>query len=174
MPRRVRERPPSGGPPTGQGAAEGAPAALPRLLLDTNIVLDVVLARAPWDGDAVLLLDAISHGRATGFVAGHAVTTVHYIVERARGRVAASTAVSDLLELVEVVALDRSDFTRALSLGLGDYEDAVHVAAYLRIGADLLVTRNSRDFKGASVLTRSAGEVLALLASSAPDVRGSR
>jgi hypothetical protein len=88
-------------------------------------------------------------------------------------RVVASTAVIDLLELDEVVALDRSDFTRALSLGLGDYEDAVHVAAYLRIGADLLVTRNSRDFKGAPVLTRSAGEVLALLASSAPDARGS-
>ena len=159
MPRRVRERAPGSAPP-----AE-TPATLPKLLLDTNVVLDVILARAPWDGDAVLLLDAISRGRATGFVAGHAVTTVHYIVERARGRVAATTAVSDLLQLIDVVALDRADFQRALSLGLADYEDAVQAAACLRIGADALITRNPRDFKGAPIVTRSAGEILALLAS---------
>ena len=139
------------------------PAALPKLLLDTNVVLDVILARAPWDSDAVLLFDAISRGRATGFVAGHAVTTVHYIVERARGRTAATTAVSDLLQLLDVVALDRADFQRALSLALTDYEDAVQAAACLRIGADALITRNPRDFKGAPIVTRSAGEILALL-----------
>ena len=165
MPRRVREHPPVPELPRSLGAGGGT-ARAPTLLLDTNIVLDVILARAPWDGDAVLLLDAIARGRATGFVAGHAVTTVHYIVQRAKGRGVAATAVSDLLQLVDVVPLDRSDFTRALSLGLDDYEDAVHVAAYLRIGADALATRNARDFKGAPVVTRSAGEVLALLAAS--------
>jgi hypothetical protein len=76
--------------------------------------------------------------------------------------------VSDLLELVDVVALGRGEFQRALSLGLADYEDAVQVAAYLTMGADVLVTRNARDFKGAPVVTRSAGEVLALLATSSP------
>lgn len=168
MPRRVRERPPITGPPRSPGAGGGT-ARVPTLLLDTNVVLDVILARAPWDGDSVLLLDSISRGQATGFVAGHAVTTIHYIVQRAKGRGVAATAINDLLQLIDVVPLDRSDFTRALSLGLGDYEDAVQVAAYLRIGADALVTRNARDFKGAPVVTRSAGELLALLASSASD-----
>ena len=167
MPPRVRERAPTGRLPV------ETPTALPKLLLDTNVILDVILARAPWDGDAVLLLDAISRGQATGFVAGHAVTTVHYIVERARGRAAAHTAVSDLLQFVDVVALERGEFQRALSLGLGDYGDAVQVAACLKIGADVLVTRNARDFKGASVVTRSAGELLALLASSSSRPRSS-
>ena len=162
MPPRVRERRPASGP------AVETPAPLRKLLLDTNVILDVILARAPWDGDAVLLLDAISRKEATGFVAGHAVTTVHYIVERARGRVAAITAVGDLLQLVDVAALERGDFQRAMSLGLSDYEDAVQVAACLKIGADVLVTRNARDFKGAPVVTRSAGELVALLASSSP------
>lgn len=170
MPRRVRERPPVPEPPRSPGAAGGT-GRVPTLLLDTNVVLDVILARTPWDGDAVLLLDAISRGQATGLVAGHAVTTVHYIVQRAKGRGAAATAVSDLLQLVAVVPLDRSDFTRALSLGISDYEDAVHVAACLKAGAEALVTRNARDFKGAPVVTRSAGEVLALLATSSSDPR---
>ena len=146
---------------------------MPKLLLDTNVVLNVILARAPWDGDAVLLLDAIARGKATAFIAGHAVTTVHYIVQRAKGRVGAATAVSDLLQLVDVVALERPDFQRALSLGMSDDEDAVHAAACLRIGADVLVTRNARDFKSAPVVTRSAGELIAFLASSTSEPRSS-
>jgi len=137
--------------------------------VDTNVVLDVLLARAPWDAEGALLLDAIARGRAAGYVAAHTLTTIHSIVERATNRTAAVTALGDLLLLVDVVPLDAQDFQRALALGLRDYEDAVQVAACLRVGADFLVTRNPRDFKGAPVTTRSAGEVLALLTGSATE-----
>jgi predicted nucleic acid-binding protein len=162
--RRVRERPPSAGTPPVRSSTAESSTRPPTLLIDTNILLDLILARAPWDTDAVLLLDAVSRGTAIGFIAAHAVTTVYYVVQRAKSRAAATTAVSDLLQLLQVVALDRADFQRALTLGLADYEDAVQVAACLRVGADALVTRNPRDFKGVAVVTRSAGEVLALIA----------
>ena len=172
VPRRsVRERPPSERAPAGDapGLTRAGPTDRSVLLLDTNVVLDVLLARTPWDAEAALLLDAIARGRAVGYVAAHTLTTIHYIVERAKNRTAAVTAVGDLLLLVDVVPLDAADFQRALALGLRDYEDAVQVAACLRIGADFLVTRNPRDFKGAPVATRSAGEVLALLTGSAAE-----
>ena len=133
------------------------------LLLDTNVLLDVILDRTPWAEDATMLLDRIVKGAAHGYVSSHAVTTVYYLVERASGRAAATTAVSDLLDILDVVALDGPDFRRALALGLKDYEDAVQAAACLKVGARFLVTRNERDFKGAPVIPRSAAEVLALL-----------
>lgn len=70
---------------------------------------------------------------------------------------------SDLLQLLTVVALSSADFQRALGLGLKDYEDGVQAAACLQIGADYLVTRNEKDFKGAPVTPRTAGEVLAVI-----------
>lgn len=136
-------------------------AAPPSLLVDTNILLDVVLARTPWAGDAALLLDAIARGMVRGFVAGHAITTLHYIVERTAGTNAATTAVNDILEVLQVVPLEHADFQRALALRLADFEDAVQVAACLRAGAAVLVTRNPRDFKGAPVRTAAPAEVLA-------------
>jgi len=146
-------------------ASSASPAATtaPILLLDTNVILDVVLARQPWEADATRLLDRAARGDARGFVAGHAVTTIYYIVERVRDRATAVTAVADLLQVLDVVELGRADFQRALALGLRDYEDAVQAAACLRIGARYLVTRNERDFKGAPVTPRSPGEVLAVL-----------
>jgi predicted nucleic acid-binding protein len=138
-----------------------APARL-AALVDTNVLLDVILDRRPWADDATLLLDVIASGIARGYVAGHAITTVHYIVERAEGRAAAVTAISDLLQILEVVPLAGADFQRALAMGVQDYEDAVQVAAALHAGVDFLVTRNERDFKGAAVKLRTAGEVLTL------------
>ena len=138
------------------------------VLLDTNILLDVVLDRAPWADDATRLLQRIHDGAARGFVASHALTTVHYVVQREAGRARAVTAVSDLLDLLEVVPLDASDFRRALATDIRDFEDAAQVAACLKAGADALVTRNPRDFKGAPVEIRSAGEILPLLHHSAP------
>lgn len=143
----------------------------PGLLVDTNVVLDVILRRAPWARDAALLLDAIARAKARGFIAGHAVTTVHYVVEKEQDRTTAVTAVGDILQLLTVVPLGAAEFQRALALNLNDFEDAVQVAACLKVGADHLVTRNAKDFKGAPVTTKTPGEVLALLAGPTPSSR---
>ncbi len=139
--------------------------AIPKLLIDTNVVLDVMLERGPWVEDATALLDAIAKGHAEGHIAGHTVTTVYYIVERERNRSVAATAINDLLQLLNVVPLGSADFQRALGLGLRDYEDGVQVAAGLQVGLDYLVTRNAKDFKGAPLMPRSPGEILGLLES---------
>ena len=131
-----------------------AAAPLLRVLVETNIVLDAVLARAPHDRDAVLLLDAIDRHRLDGYVAGHCVTTVHHVVQRETNRTTAVTAVQDVLAILRVVPLGDVEFQRALAMGLRDFEDAVQAAACLTIGADFIVTRNERDFKGASVTTK--------------------
>src|SRR5438876_12431018 len=115
------------------------PSAPPRLFIDINVILDVALARQPWLGDSAAILDALSQNRAIGFVAGHAITTIYYVVQRRSGRAAATTAVSDLLEICDVVPSSVADFQRALTLGLGDFEDAVTAAAALAAGADYLV-----------------------------------
>ncbi len=136
-----------------------------KLLLDINVVLDVPLGRAPWVAEAAELLSAIERGQAVGFVAAHTVTTYHYIVARAAGREVAVAATGDLLRLVQVVPIGAGEFREALALGLDDFEDAVQAVAALRAGADYLVTRNARDFRGTATPLRSAGEVLALLQS---------
>ena len=134
-----------------------------RILIDTNVVLDVVLARTPWAAEASALLDRTARGDVSGFIAAHAVTTVFYVVERARDRRTALTAVGDLLSVAGVAELGSADFQRALTFGMKDFEDAVQVAAALRVGADFVVTRNARDFRGSPVATRAPGEILALL-----------
>lgn len=138
------------------------PASL-AFLIDTNVILDVVLDRHPWASDAAILFDLIVRGKARGYVASHSITTIAYLVQRTAGRVAAATSIADLLGILAVVPLDAADFQRALAMGLNDYEDAVQVAASLKVGATAVVTRNSRDYVGGPAKCLSAGEAVALV-----------
>jgi predicted nucleic acid-binding protein len=134
-----------------------------KLLLDINVLLDVLLNRAPWAEAAAELLVALEEGKATGVVAGHTLTTVHYIVSRARDRETAAAAVTDLLRILEVVPVEKVDFHQALVLPMDDFEDAVQAAAALKVGADLIVTRDEKDFRPFSLPSVVPGAALSMV-----------
>jgi predicted nucleic acid-binding protein len=134
-----------------------------KLLLDINIVLDVAIQRLPWHADALRLFAEIENGRATGYVAGHTITTAHYVINKTLGRQAAAFAVSDLLRIFEVVAAEKADFHQAATLGFRDFEDSVQAACALKVGVDYIVTRNEKDFQGIPIPARPASIILALL-----------
>ena len=134
-----------------------------KLLLDINVLLDVLPQRDPWAGPTASLLTRIDRGEATGFVAAHTLTTIYYVVSRARDRQSAATAVTDLLRFLEVVPIEKVDFSQALVLPMDDFEDAVQAAAALKIGVDYIVTRDKKGFGGLTVPSVNSGEVLSLL-----------
>lgn len=131
-----------------------------KLLVDINVILDVVLAREPWAADSARLLAAIERREHEGWVAAHTVTTVHYLVARARDRKAAALAVADLLDIVGVVEVGAEELRRALLLDLPDFEDAVQAACAQQLGADALVTRDATGFEGPDLLVLSPGAAL--------------
>ncbi|MCA1563195.1 MAG: hypothetical protein LC804_24065 [Acidobacteria bacterium] len=56
-----------------------------RLLLDLNVFLDVILDRPPAADVAAALWAAVERGQAHGMVPAHGVTTILYLLEKARG-----------------------------------------------------------------------------------------
>lgn len=138
-----------------------------RVLLDISILLDIVLERDPWHLAAARLLSAVHEGQLEGYVASHTLPTIYYVVEKARDRSTASAAMADLLRVVDVVAIDKDDLHKALVFPVDDFEDAVQLAAALRIGAEYIVTRNERDFMRGSVPPIHADRLMSVLRSRA-------
>jgi predicted nucleic acid-binding protein len=134
-----------------------------KLLVDVNVVLDFILNRKPWARDVRALFAAVERGRASGHLAGHTVTTIHYVTEKILGRAGAASAITDLLRLFEIVPVEKADFYQAAALGLRDFEDAVQAVCALKVDADYIVTRDEKDFVGTTIPTRSPAAVRALL-----------
>ena len=132
-----------------------------RALIDTNVVLDVLLAREPHLADSQQVLSLVRHGRIEGALCATSITTIEYLVNRARGAAVAERAVRSLLDAFEVAPVDGEVLRRALDLGFGDYEYAVLYAAAVAIGADAIVTRDRTGFTRATLPVMSPGEAVA-------------
>jgi predicted nucleic acid-binding protein len=137
----------------------------PRVLIDINVMLDLLLEREPFAKQAGALLTQVEEGRAEGFIAGHTITTIFFLVKRERGRRATEQAVSDVLRIATVVPLEQADYHQAILLALNDFEDAVQTAAAMRIAADFIATRNETDFRSSPVPPKSPAELVALISS---------
>ncbi len=148
---------------TERAATEPA-ADRPRILFDTNVVLDVLLDREPWVREAAALFEAVADGRIVGLLAGHAVTTAYYVFRAGRGTAEAQAGVGHLLDLFEIAPVGRAELVGALASGFADYEDGVTHEAAWAMRCDGIVTRNGPDFAAASLPVYAPAELLAALA----------
>jgi predicted nucleic acid-binding protein len=134
-----------------------------KALFDTNVVLDVLLDRRPFSAPATHLFAKLEMAQLGGLLGATTLTTVHYVIAKARGRETASSAVRRLLQLFEIAVVDRQVLELAAGSSFEDFEDAVlHEAGRLG-GADFLVTRDPTDFSRASLPVLSPEELLATL-----------
>jgi predicted nucleic acid-binding protein len=122
-----------------------------RALFDTNVILDVLLRREPHFAASAAALDVVARGGVEGYLAGHAVTTVAYLLQRQLGAVGSRAVLADLLSQLRVAPVTDGVVRRALVSPLRDFEDAVCDAAAGEADAELIVTRNDADFGGSAV-----------------------
>ncbi len=120
------------------------------LLLDLNVILDVILDRAPGADAASALWAAIENGHGRGVIPAHGLTTIFYLLEKARDARFARDGVERLLSVFGVAAVDDVVIRRALVLGWPDFEDAVCTAAAAS-GCEAIVTRDPDGYPSPSI-----------------------
>lgn len=132
-----------------------------KVLLDTNVILDVLLQRDPHFAQSSAVWAAIEAGHAGGFVAAHAITTIHYIVRRSVGAKRAGEIVKLILEVLSVAGVSGSVISTSISLDWPDFEDAVTASAALAAGCDLIVTRDTAGFSRSPIKAMTPRSALA-------------
>jgi predicted nucleic acid-binding protein len=133
------------------------------VLFDTNVILDVLLARAPHVGPATALLDGVAAQEVDGLLGATTLTTIHYLATKAVGAAQARQHVRTLLGLFEIAPVTRPVLTDALDLGFPDYEDAVLHEAARQAGAQAIVTRDPKGFARAKLTIYGPDELLRLI-----------
>jgi predicted nucleic acid-binding protein len=131
-----------------------------RVLFDTNVILDVLLARVPHVGPATALLDRVAAKSVDGLLGATTLTTIHYLATKAVGPSAAHGHLRTLLGLFEVASVTRAVLTDALDLDFPDYEDAVLHEAARHAGAEAIVTRDPKGFAKARLKVYAPEELL--------------
>jgi predicted nucleic acid-binding protein len=123
-----------------------------RVLIDTNIVLDVLLNREEFLEASTSSIKMILQRKFRGFVAATTLTNIYYIVCRATKKTDdAMMAVDKVLQWCEVAPVNRRVLDVARTSGMLDFEDAVQSAAAQDFGIDIVITRDKTGFSNSGL-----------------------
>jgi predicted nucleic acid-binding protein len=134
-----------------------------RVLVDTDVVLDVATGRAPFVIESKPVLALFERRRALGYVSAHSVTTMFYILRKLGGADRARSFLSDLLTILSVATEGHNDIVQALEADFSDFEDAVQHQCAQSNGCDAIVTRNVEHYRTASISVYTPREFVATL-----------
>ncbi|MDH7579139.1 MAG: PIN domain-containing protein [Bacillota bacterium] len=123
-----------------------------KILIDTNVLLDVLAKREPFYAASAQVLRLSESGELSAFITANTVTDIVYIIgKHISDKSALHETVKRVLGIVDVANVLKSDVLKAFELGFADYEDALLARCAKRIKADYIVTRNTKDFEDSPV-----------------------
>lgn len=124
---------------------------VPRVFLDTNILLDVLLDRPGLaaESEAVILRCESIHAEI--YIAWHSLATAYYLIRRGRTEDETLKEIDMILAWARIALGTDAAARRARGLGFRDFEDALQAVAAETCRADCIVSRNAADFSSSSI-----------------------
>ena len=123
-----------------------------RILIDTNVILDILQKREPFFADSYRELRKAIEGDAECLISASAATDIFYMLRKALGSAQqAKEQIEQLAQLVSFADVQGMDIHTALMRAMPDFEDAVMDAVAERNEASYILTRNIKDFAGSVV-----------------------
>jgi predicted nucleic acid-binding protein len=134
-----------------------------RVLVDTDVILDLLLARQPFYPSASRLFVAFQEGRLEGHVSSLAFSNLFYLLRKEEGGGLEAIAILRKLRLItRVLTVNEKIIDLALASTFTDFEDAIQYFAAAEWELDAIVTRNRRDYKASKIPIVNAEECLEL------------
>jgi predicted nucleic acid-binding protein len=130
------------------------------ILIDTNIILDVLLNRAPFVTASKAVWQAHDDSKIDGHVAATTLTNIFFIVRKIAGLPDARAAICVCLDAFTICAVDRQILEMADKLPGNDFEDNVQIACATIADVSAIVTRDKTGFTAAAIAVLTPDELL--------------
>ncbi len=133
-----------------------------RVLVDTDVILDLLLGRQPFFPSASRLFVAFQDGHLEGHVSSLAFANLFYLLRKESGGAEAIAILRTLRLVTRVLTVNEKIIDLALASTFTDFEDAIQYFAAAEWNLEAIVTRNRRDYKASKIAIVSAEECLEL------------
>ena len=131
-----------------------------RLFLDTNIVVDLLEGREPFCYDAAQLFTMAHDKKVELLVSPMTFSTASFLL-RKHGPEGVRNLLSNLRQLVRVTISDERTVDDSIASQFKDFEDAMQYYSALNAKAEIIITRNGKDFTASNLPVMTATEYLA-------------
>lgn len=124
-----------------------------KVLVDTNIFLDVLLARSNFIEESRKVLQWCEDHPGSGWIAWHTLSNLSFLGNKLVGREKTERAIDYVISNFDVAPVGTETARRAQAYGFADFEDALQTACAETARAKWIVTRNTADFRKSPIQT---------------------
>ena len=122
-----------------------------RIFIDSDMILDVALARQPFVEASQQVLALCENGAFTGCISSNSVANIYYVLRKLGGDEKSHIFIKQLLKFLVIIPVDHMGISKALDSKFADFEDAIQHFAALSFGCTMIVTRNIQGYKFAEL-----------------------
>lgn len=130
------------------------------IFVDTNVVVDFYQRREPFFFPAATIFDLAQSHQFEVYVSTATVLNCFYILRKSYSSAELYAKMRGLLGFVQVVSLDNMVLLQAITDEWPDFEDCVQFCSASMAHADVIVTRNPKDFQRSTIKVMEPSEFL--------------
>jgi predicted nucleic acid-binding protein len=135
-----------------------------KLLIDTNIVIDLLSKRKEFYQDAAQLFSRADQNQLKLTISSLTFANTNYILSKLKSSKDAREILRKFKVLVDLLPLNDKITELALSdENFTDFEDGLQYYSALENDVDIIITRNKKDFKSSRLPVLTSREFLASL-----------
>ncbi|TDN94995.1 PIN domain-containing protein [Salegentibacter sp. 24] len=135
-----------------------------RILIDSNIVIDLLSQRKLFYDDAATLFSLADKKRLKLAISSLTFANTNYILTKLKSAKEAREILRKFKVLVELLSLDDKITELALSdENFPDFKDGLQYYSTIENEIDIIITRNKKDFKNSKLPVLTAKEYLATI-----------
>ena len=131
-----------------------------KVLIDTNIILDVLCKRPAFYEDSAKVFKLCEVKKISGVISSLSIPNIMYILRKELDADKTREILDILMLIFSVADLKADDLKKAAGMRFKDYEDAIQSACATRIKENYIVTRNIKDLSESKVTAIKPAELL--------------
>lgn len=123
-----------------------------KILIDTDVILDFFFDRDPFSENAAKILSLCESKEIAGFVTPVIISNVYYLLRQTAKHEKVIEKLKKLVSIIDVLVMNKDSILHALNSEFKDFEDALqNYSAELNKEIDIIITRNTKDYKKSSL-----------------------
>ncbi|HEY0056891.1 MAG TPA: PIN domain-containing protein [Pedobacter sp.] len=130
------------------------------VFVDTNVIIDLLAKREPFYKDAQDLFTLSDKKEIQLSISSLSFANAYYSIVKHHKGVDAKRYLAKFKVLVNVLSLEDKAIELALASDFEDFEDGLQYFVAMDNEADIIITRNVKDFKNSKIPVMTAGEYI--------------
>ncbi len=127
------------------------PGKTAKIFVDTDVCLDLLSGRQPFNAHAEKLFSLADTGKIKIYVSSLSFANIDYVLRSQYSTNHSRQIIAKFKTLVTVLFVDSKTIDLAIASEFKDFEDAIQYFSAIENGLTILVTRNTKDFKKATI-----------------------